>query len=281
MHRWTILASGSLIGSFLLGFLLTAAPSGAQQAVTPSGAPAFGIQTEPEKSPPGIAAQPGADKTSPGIAAQPDGDDDSLEIAPQDSDTQPKPGSDDFSSDREFTPAEEYAKLDRNFQPSSNESRKPPYLGITVRYTTLCYLGQEEDGLEVMSVNPNGPAGLAGVTGMQPSTKLGMIGATAGNLLGPVTFLVTPLLERAGALGRGGDLIVAVDDRRVRKTEDLENAMKQLKPGDTMWITVIRPLPGGAHKSFKIAIKIGQVNQPVANAEAAPPASSSSESNAY
>lgn len=278
MHRWTILASGSLIGVFLV-----AAPIGAQQAATSAGSPAYAIQTDPVKPSPGIAAQPGTENTLPGIATQPgDDDDDSLELAPQNADAKPRPDNDDMSADREFTPAEEYAKLERNFQPRSNDNGKPPYLGITVRYTTLCYLGMEEDGLEVMSVNPDGPAGLAGVTGMQPSTKLGVVGATAGSLLGPVTFLVRPLLERAGALGRGGDLIVAVDDRRVRKTEDLDKAIKDLKPGDTMYVTIIRPLPGGSHKTMKIAIKIGQVNQPIAKADAAPPASpKSSESNAY
>ena len=42
-------------------------------------------------------------------------------------------------------------------------------------------------------------------------------------------------------MGQGGDLIIAVDGKRVRDQSDLETAMARLKPGDTMYLTVIRP----------------------------------------
>ena len=69
-------------------------------------------------------------------------------------------------------------------------------------------------------------------------------------------------------MGHDGDLIVAVDDRRVRDQSDLESAMSRLKPGDTMYLTVIRP-QGNSHTTLKIAVRVGAVGEPVASA---PPA---------
>ena len=71
-------------------------------------------------------------------------------------------------------------------------------------------------------------------------------------------------------MGQGGDLIVAVDDKRVRDQSDLESAMSRLKPGDTMYLTVIRPDGTDEHTSrtgrLKIAVKVGAVGEPIANA---------------
>ena len=70
-------------------------------------------------------------------------------------------------------------------------------------------------------------------------------------------------------MGQGGDLIVAIDDKRVRDQSDLETAMARLKPGDTMYLTVIRPDGSGdrvPHKTIKIAVHVGAVGEPIANA---------------
>jgi len=70
-------------------------------------------------------------------------------------------------------------------------------------------------------------------------------------------------------MGQNGDLIVAVDDKRVRDQSDLESAMSRLKPGDTMYLTVIRPNgtdERGPHATLKIAVRVGAVGEPIANA---------------
>ncbi len=97
-------------------------------------------------------------------------------------------------------------------------------------------------------------------------SPVGAAAVTAGALLGPLELAVMPLLSRAGQLGTDGDLIVAVDDRRIRSQLDLEDELAKLKPGDTMYLTVIRPLPGGAHKTMKIAVKVGQPGETMAEA---------------
>ncbi len=70
-------------------------------------------------------------------------------------------------------------------------------------------------------------------------------------------------------MGQDGDLIIAVDDQRVRDQSDLEAAMARLKPGDTMYLTVIRPNGSTSrrpHKTIKIAVRVGAVGEPIANA---------------
>jgi S1-C subfamily serine protease len=82
------------------------------------------------------------------------------------------------------------------------------------------------------------------------------LSALGSVLLGPVALITFPLLRASGALGTPGDLIVAVDDVRVRNKEEILHALGHLKPGDTTYITVIRPLPGGYHRTMRIALHI-------------------------
>lgn len=231
-----------------------------------------------------MGSERGEDSANPATAGQGGSDDTTLEIAPQPGTRMPKPGVEEIPGDRNFRPGEDNASVEPNFRPhtendtgnsdgnangdSNSESYRPhrrPYLGITVRYTTQCYLGMEERGLEVETVDPNSPAAQAGLQATTGMTAIGAAGTTASGMLGPLNMLVMPLLEHGGALGQGGDLIVAVDDRRVRDQGDLETAMARLKPGDTMYLTVIRP-DGRSHKTMKIAVKVGAVGEPIANA---------------
>ena len=98
------------------------------------------------------------------------------------------------------------------------------------------------------------------------------VGAAVRTLTGILPFgadLANKALSSSGAMGQGGDLIVAVDDKRVRDQSDLETAMSRLKPGDTMYLTVIRPDGSderAPHKTIKIAVHVGAVGEPIANA---------------
>ncbi len=230
-------------------------------------------------------SQSGEDSTSPGMAGQGGSDDTTLEIAPQPGARAPKPSVEEVPTDRNFRPGEDSADVEPSFRPKtendtgnidSNDSngssqgenfrpRQRPYLGITVQYTTQCYLGGEEHGLEVMTIDPNSPAAQAG---LQPRSDLTAIGAAVSTLSGILpggSIIASSALGRTGAMGHGGDLIVAVDDRRIRDQNDLQTAMARLKPGDTMYLTVIRP-DGNSHKTIKIAVKVGALNEPIANA---------------
>jgi hypothetical protein len=182
-----------------------------------------------------------------------------LEVAPQPSAKVPAPDKQETAEQRAFRQSreDEIARLNRNFHPHDpDENHHRPYLGIDLEYTTQCYLGMEEHGFEVVNVYPNSPAARAGMVARTESTPAGELGALGSVLLLPIAPLTFPLLRKSGALGTGGDLIIAIDDVRVRTPEEIRYALGHLKPGDTAYITVIRPLVGGYHRTMRIAIHI-------------------------
>jgi len=233
-----------------------------------------GSQSEPETTSPGIAGQ-GSDHAT-------------LEIAPQPGLAIRKPAVKEIPSDRNFNPGEDTSSIEPNFRPGTengtgdidrnlngnlnNERNQPharPYLGITVQYATMCYLGGEEHGLEVLTVDPNSPASQAGVQARSGMTAVGAAVATLSGILPGGSILASKALSSSGAMGQGGDLIVAIDDKRVRDQSDLDAAMSRLKPGDTMYLTVIRPNgvdERAPHQTIKIAVRVGAVGEPIANA---------------
>jgi hypothetical protein len=237
---------------------LIVAPSGVARAQS-TGAPAN----------PSFAPQPDGAAPSANLQGQPE-DDRTLEIPAQPGrEIPPDNGVQELPGDTEYEPHQDNSSLDRNFNPDgqiSGKHRKLPYLGVSVQYTLKCYLGQEEHGLEIINVDPNSPAWRSGLNGRKSMSAVGAAAVTATALLGPLELAVLPLLSRAGQLGTDGDLIVAVDDHRIRSQLDLEDELAKLKPGDTMYLTVIRPLPGGNHKTMKIAIKVGAPGETVADA---------------
>ncbi|MGH7812768.1 MAG: PDZ domain-containing protein [Candidatus Binataceae bacterium] len=199
--------------------------------------------------------------------------DSTLVIAPQPHAIPYRPNTEDIPAGSAYKPGETGASTESGYSPDSgNETgngggagfHRRPYLGISVRYTTKCYLGAEEHGLEILTVDPDSPAKRAGLRGGTGPSTLGASEITAGGMLG-LSPLVNKLIAKSGSMGLGGDLIVAVDDHRVRTQNDLDEAMARLKPGDTMYLTVIRPIPDG-HKTLKIAVHVGALGQPFANA---------------
>ncbi len=236
---------------------------------------------------PSIVAQPNDSGTQQVPAPQPSdsatriipggqpGEPTTLEIGRQPSAKVPAPDGSETAEQRAFRQSkeDEVARLNRNFHPHDSEDSHRPYLGVDLEYTTQCYLGMEEHGFEVVSVYPNSPAARAGLVGRTGSTPSGDLGALGSVLLGPVALITFPLLRASGALGTPGDLIVAVDDVRVRTKEEILHALGHLKPGDTTYITVIRPLPGGYHRTMRIALHIDYETDAAGN-KITPPGSS-------
>jgi S1-C subfamily serine protease len=99
-------------------------------------------------------------------------------------------------------------------------------------------------------------------------TSLGASGTTAGALMPPLDLVVMPLLKKSGQLGAGGDLIVAIDDRRIESEADLETELDTLKPGDTIYFTIVRPRPDGSHETLKKPVRLDDTNRPTLNAAA-------------
>jgi S1-C subfamily serine protease len=149
-------------------------------------------------------------------------------------------------------------------------SQKRPYLGISIQYIeSQATPGRNVRGLAVVSVDPNSPADHAGLRGRGSMTGLGASGATAGALMPPLDIILMPLLQRSGQLGLNGDLIVAIDDKRIEYESDLQNEIDGLKPGDTIYFTLVRTEQKGGRETLKIPVKLGDPEQAVANTAAA------------
>jgi hypothetical protein len=132
-----------------------------------------------------------------------------------------------------------------------------PYLGISVHSVTVTQPnGVQQHALEVLSVDQGSPAAGAGIKGSGAATKLGASSLTASAMLGPAQELLAPILQKTGQLGRQGDLIVAVDDNRVADEQDLARELARLKPGDTLWLTVLREASKGQPKAVKVPIRL-------------------------
>jgi hypothetical protein len=147
---------------------------------------------------------------------------------------------------------------------ASSAPQALPYLGISVqRVASHSTPGRDVEGLEIVSVDPNSPADHAGLKGRGGMSKLGATGATAGALMAPLDIVMMPLLKKTGQLGQTGDLIVAIDDQRVADESDLETALANAKPGDTMYLTIVRLAQGGARHTIKKPVRLSAPVQSV------------------
>jgi S1-C subfamily serine protease len=152
--------------------------------------------------------------------------------------------------------------------PSQQAPAAPhPYLGIAVQTVYSSdrsrspVAGVEVAGLEVVSVDRNSPAAIAGLRGRTKMTSIAESSATVSSLVPPLQLLMVPLLKKAGSLGQGGDLIIAIDDRRVVSDFDLESELETLKPGDVIYLTITRTMADGSQKTLKLPIKLGDAAQ--------------------
>jgi PDZ domain len=202
---------------------------------------------------------------SPGPNSSADGNSDAaLEIpapnGPATTETSPASAPSD-SSEFFNSQQEELPPVPTSGPPPSMVSGAPspplPYLGISVqRIESHSAPGRDVYGLEIVSVDPGSPAQRAGLKGRRGMTSLGASGATAGALIAPLDIALMPLLKKTGQLGQTGDLIVAIDDRRVASEVDLETALARTQPGDTVYLTVVRLANDGTHQTVKIPVKL-------------------------
>ncbi len=117
-------------------------------------------------------------------------------------------------------------------------------LGVTVRQDQRTLKsGEVATGLLVLAVNGDGPAAKAGIRAFQHKITttletVAMGAAMAFPLAAPATLLV-PLFE-AARIGEHYDLIIGVDGYRVTNVIDLQDCMRDLQPGQIVYLSVVR-----------------------------------------
>jgi hypothetical protein len=239
MHR-VRLAANWLLFCFLLGPLPLYAADGTSPAFEPQSHKADG----------------------PLLNGQPREGNSLLEVAPQPSSQLPPVSKTPDGNTPAYKPSQQVAALNRNFHPQAPDDGRRPYIGVELEYTELCYLGMEVHGFEVVTIAPDSPAAKAGLQARKNSTPMGDL-ATLGSVLAfPLALITVPRMRRSGALGMPGDLIVAVDDHRVRTEQELMRALDPLRAGDTTYVTVIRPVIGGGHQTVRVKMKIDRTLDP-------------------
>jgi hypothetical protein len=232
----------------------------------------------------GAPSAPGASsQTSASAPADASTSDQTLEIAPRIPSAPPAPPPpepDSGGNSNDVTQPADNAPAPPQSLASLNADR--PYLGIAVQTIfSNDRPGAPITGLEVVSVDDNSPAAIAGLRGRTNMSSAGESGATVGALVPPLDLFVMPLLKKSGSLGQTGDLIIAIDDRRVTNNLDLESELATLKPGDVIYLTITRSDKSGVQQTLKLPIKLGDASKAIANAGNSsdmPPSSSSAAS---
>src|SRR5712692_6329934 len=133
-----------LVSSSLIISLLVSCESLAADNSEHATAPSFASQSDATAISHVPAPQPGAATT--------------LEIAQQPSTAPSTPARHEVPDERAFRKSEDVASRIRDSQRESSDHAHSPYIGISVEYSSQCFLGREEHGFEVMTVYPGSPA---------------------------------------------------------------------------------------------------------------------------
>jgi PDZ domain len=138
------------------------------------------------------------------------------------------------------------------------EGKETSPIGVRLREAE-CELsnGEEADGLLVVSVVPGSPAAKAGLRPFSTREADLLTGAAVALMAAATVFPPTmPAMLILPALGYSGgaqscDTIIAVDGWRVTNFADFEEQMRDVRPGELVYLTVVRD---GKHVQITVAV---------------------------
>jgi PDZ domain len=114
-------------------------------------------------------------------------------------------------------------------------------IGLELREDTRTLkTGERADGLLILKVRSGSPAAQAGLKSYSSRTKTLLEAATvAGAMVFPPAILAIVAIDQTN-IGESYDMIIGVDGRRVTNFLDFEDQMRGLKPGDILYLSVVR-----------------------------------------
>ena len=119
-----------------------------------------------------------------------------------------------------------------------------PLLGVDVSLDQRkLRTGEKISGLLILAVSPGSPAAIAGLQAFSHKVTSAVESVVmAAVMIAPVAapaVMVVPLLE-SSHVGEHYDLIVAIDGYRVTNLVDMEDALRDARPGDTLYLSLVR-----------------------------------------
>jgi len=147
----------------------------------------------------------------------------------------------------QLEPIREYVNSD----PDSPEADEFPALGVgVINGKGTLQGGQRFEGAEIIYVVPGSPGEMAGLAGRRPRTEMLI---AAGILM--ASMVCPPVILVSSALGTKiaefDDFVIAADGLRIHDVVEFGAALKQAKPGEIVYLTVIR---NGKRKQVQIVL---------------------------
>jgi len=148
---------------------------------------------------------------------------------------------DDTLNYQRFQNPELYEPQLHSLQEFINEQDNSSSIGVEVREDQRkLQSGEQAAGLLIIGVTSGSPAAKAGLHAHTDTARNVLEGAAvAGSMVFPPAVLLIPILANV-PVGDSYDLIIAVDGWRVTNFIEFEDRMRDLQPGEIVYLTVVR-----------------------------------------
>ncbi|MGA2409291.1 MAG: PDZ domain-containing protein [Candidatus Binataceae bacterium] len=168
--------------------------------------------------------------------------------------------SDDTLNYERYQNPELYEPQLHSLQEFINEQDNTSPIGVEVREDQRKLEGgTEATGLLIIGVTPGSPAAKAGLHAHTDTARNVLEGAAvAGAMVFPPAVLFIPILANV-PIGDNYDLIIAVDGWRVMNFVEFEDRMRDVQPGEIVYLTVVRN-----GKRLQVAVQVPQDQAAVA-----------------
>lgn len=146
---------------------------------------------------------------------------------------------DEIASGQGLGSTHDYMQTDPESDPAA--AYQSPCLGISVQSETVgLEYGRAVNGVEILTVIPGSPAGIAGLQGSSPGalrTTVLFVGMVAGAVFFPPAILAVMALSK---IAEPHDTIIAVDGERTRDVTEFEEAIEKANAGEVVYLTVVK-----------------------------------------